>query len=169
MTDRIENLKLLKEQISSMINDMIYEEETSYIVCEKMRDFMHFLTIGFNFELIKLPTNDKTAILLDGLKIHGFVSKDTKLEHFRVLFGIPIHNRYAPFEPIKWRKNKQLLRYFVYELFPKETILNNRYSIVNLFADKHGCDIMLPESDLSRLEQSCDYPVLVDLLKNFND
>lgn len=130
--------------------------------------FTDLITVGFKFELAKLPESDKTAILLGELKTHGFVSKHTKLEHFRVLFGIPLHKRDTPFNPIKWTRNKMLLRYFIYSIFPHQTIRNNKHAIVSLFTDKHGGQIILPKSDKKRLEQSCDYITLVELIKKFN-
>ena len=135
---------------------------------EEMRNYTSLLTIGMPFVFAGLPNNDKTMILLKGLKECDFVSKDTTIEHFRVLFGIPLHTKDTPFEPIKWRKNKQLLRYFIYAIFPKRTIYDNKLAIVSLFADKHGCKIVWPESDRKRLEQSYEYPTLVNLLNNFN-
>ena len=78
-----------------------------------MRLYIQFLIKGTNFHFAQIPSNDKTAILLARLKEYGFVSVDTRLEHFRVIFGIPLHKSDTPFEPIKWKKNRQLLRYFI--------------------------------------------------------
>ena len=136
----------------------------------RMDIFVKYLIQGVHFDFAQLPTNDKTALLLEGLKEHGFISRDTKLAHFRVLFGIPLAKQDTPFEPIKWRKNKQLLRYFIYSLFPRKTIIGRGYfAIRGLFSNKHGEPINIPSSDLKRLEQSYDYPILVELLNNFND
>lgn len=151
-----------------MIND-IKEHDDIIRATEYIWRFTDLITTGFNFELAKLPQNDKTAILLSGLKTHRLVSEHTKLEHFRVLFGIPLHKKDAPFNPIKWIGNKLLLRYFIYSIFPHQTIRNNKHAIVSLFADKHGEQIMLPKSDKKRLEQSCDYIALVELIKKFNE
>ena len=152
--DRDKKLILLQQQIDRWIAN---EREQKYILMNAMDIATLFLTIGLDFDFAMIPPNDKTSILLDELKKHGFISKDTKLEHFRILFGIPLHKKNTPFEPIKWQKNKQLLRYFIYSIFTKETIWNSRYSIINLFADKHGERIRIPESDRNRLEQSKDY------------
>ena len=164
--DRDKKLILLQQQIDRWIAN---EREQKYILMNAMDMATLFLTIGLDFDFAMIPPNDKTSILLDELKKHGFISKDTKLEHFRILFGIPLHKKNTPFEPIKWQKNKQLLRYFIYSIFTKETIWNSRYSIINLFADKHGERIRIPESDRNRLEQSKDYPILVELLKKINE
>lgn len=149
----------------------ISKDEYIDMICDSpyLWRFMDLITAGCNFEFAKLPANDKTFILLEGLKIHGFVSNTTKIEHFRVLFGIPLHKRDTPFGPIIWKKNKQLLRYFLYAMFPEKVIKDNKICIVSLFADIHGDKIVLPKSDLTRLKQSCDYSTLEDLLNKFNE
>ena len=87
---------------------------------------------------------------------------------FRVIFGVPLHKNQTPFEPIKWRKNKQLLRYFVLSLFHRDTVWSKgRYLVPSLFADEHGQNISLPQSDIRRLEASSDFPILCKLLKDF--
>lgn len=135
-----------------------------------MKLYIEYLTKGVDFYFAQIPTNDKTALLLEDLKKGGFVSSDTNIEHFRVLFGVPLHKSRTPFEPIKWRKNKQLLRAFIYTLFPKETIwYAGLFAIPSLFADKNGTAIYLPQSDKKRLEQSSDYNTLKELLKKFNE
>ena len=169
MEDRIKELTLLKSEISKMIDDMIYDEQCDCFTRDNMSRLIQFLTMGVNFSLAELPSNDKTAILLNGLKEHGFVANNTRLEHFRVIFCIPLHKKHLPFEPIKLKKNKQLLRFFIYKLFPKETICINIYSIVNLFTNTHGELIKLPKSDKKRLEQSSDYQTLTRMLKIFNE
>ena len=132
--------------------------------------YIQFLIKGTNFHFAKIPSNDKTAILLAGLKEYGFVSVDTRLEHFRVIFGIPLHKSDTPFEPIKWKKNKQLLRYFIYTLFPNETLWGaGMFAVPHLFANKHGEPILMPQSDKKRLECSSDYEKLMNLLKCFNE
>ena len=132
--------------------------------------YIQFLIKGTNFHFAQIPSNDKTAILLAELKERGFVSKDTKIEHFRVIFGIPLHKSDTPFEPIKWEKNRQLLRYFIYTLFPNETLWGTgTFAVPHLFANKHGEPIRMPQSDKKRLECSSDYEKLIDLLKCFNE
>lgn len=123
---------------------------------------------GIEYGFAMMPEHDKTSILLNALKEHGFISKDTKLEHFRVIFGIPLHTTQTPFEKIKWRKDRQLLRYFVYEIFPKNTLwTKGRYLVPLLFADKYGESISLPQSDKQRLVTRSDFAMLSQLLKDF--
>lgn len=130
--------------------------------------YIKSLIQGVEYGFAIMPLHDKTSILLNNLKKYGFVSTDTKLEHFRVLFGTPLHKDDTPFEPIKWRKNRQLLRYFVCTIFPKNTFWSKgRYLVALLFADKHGQKISLPQSDKQRLETSSDFPILSKLLKDF--
>ena len=169
MEERIKELMLLKKEISTMIDNMISDEKSGYFTGNNLGNLIHLITTGVPFSVAELPSNDKTATLLNGLKTYDFVSKSTKLEHFRVIFGIYLHKKDAPFKPIIWRKNKQLLRFFIYTLFPRETIWINTHSILNLFSNTHGEQITLPESDKRRLEQSSDYPILDDLLKKFNE
>lgn len=120
-----------------------------------------FLTKGVKFQFAKLPNNDYTAVLLDGLKKGGFVSRDTKLCHFRVLFGMPLHESETPFEPIKWLKNKHLLHYFAKYLFGDKW-----YRFKDLFADRHGDPVKFPHPDKQRLI-STDYDMLCELLNNY--
>lgn len=135
-----------------------------------MRDYIYFLTKGNDFSFAQLPADDKTAILFEALKEHGFISNDTQIEHFRVLFGIPLHKSKTPFEPIKWKKNQQLLRYFIYTLFPQETLWGTgMFAIRKLFANEYGETLLtLPKSDKKRLETSASYETLSKLLKKFN-
>lgn len=120
-----------------------------------------FLTKGVKFQFAKLPDNDYTAVLLDGLKKGGFVAKDTKLCHFRVLFGIPLQESETPFVPVKWKKNKQLLHYFVKYLFGDKW-----YRFKDLFADKNGNPVIFPHPDKQRLITT-DYDLLCELLNNY--
>lgn len=141
----------------------------SYIQWEELKKF---LFCKKDIEFMPLPKNDKTCILLEGLKKYGFVSQDTKLSHFRVIWGIPIQSNDYPFEPIKWRKNKQLLKYFVGKTICKSFIdfYGSRDCFVYyIFGDKHGERCSLPNTDKKRLEQSADYEILKKLLEEFRD
>lgn len=135
-----------------------------------MREYINFLIKGTEFNFAQIPANDKTEILLTELKNYGFISNDTQIEHFRVLFGIPLHKSKTPFRPVKWEKDRQLLRYFIYTLFPKETLWGTgSFAIPHLFANKHGEPLYtIPQSDKKRLEQSSDYDTLKVILTNFN-
>lgn len=134
-----------------------------------MRDYIYFLTKGHNFSFAQLPTNDKTAILFGELKEHGFISNDTQIEHFRVIFGIPLHRSKIPFKPIKWEKNQQLFRFFIYSLFPEETLLGDGlFGVPYLFTNKLGKPLHIPGSDKKRLEQSSDFDALNTILTKFN-
>ena len=142
--------------------------EESYIKWEELKKFL-FCKKGIEFTA--LPQNDKTCILLEGLKKYGFVSQDTKLSHFRVIWGIPIQSKDYPFEPIKWRKNKQLLKYFVDKTICKSFIGIYGYRgrfVYYIFGDKHGGRCILPNTDKKRLEQSADYEILKKLLEEFS-
>ena len=133
--------------------------------------FNHFeyLIHGVDLNFIQIPPSDKTAVLLDELKKNDFISNDTRLAHFRVLFGIPLHNTNTPFENIKWRKNKQLLFYFLRCMFPKETEMTLSRLCFLFFANKHGEKGFLPIFNKKRLEQSSDYEPLCEILKRFNE
>lgn len=136
-----------------------------------LREYINFLIKGTEFKFARIPSNDKTAVLLTELKKHGFVSNDTQIEHFRVIFGIPLHKSKTPFEPIKWKRNQQLLRFFIYTLFPNETLLGIRaLTIPQFFANEFGEPLSsMPQSDKKRLEQSTEYATLNELLKKFNE
>lgn len=134
-----------------------------------IHSYFQLLTKGTVFNFAQLPSDNKIATLLQGLKDEGFVSKDTKIEHFMVIFGIPLHKRNVPFEPIKWRKNRQLFRYFVFSIFPQEMLWLYNAFFPLFFADKHGEHITLPQSDKKRLKTSADFDKLRSLLKNYNE
>lgn len=149
-------------------------ELTSLMKQERERPFsdmglyLRHLTVGTLFCFAKLPDNDRTAVLLNDLKRNGFVAEDTKIEHFRVIFGIPLHRSQTPFEPIKWLGNKQLFRFFICNVFPHKFLLDEGRRILPvLFADKHGEPLGIPQSDKKRLEYSSGYGCLKELLKNF--
>ena len=134
-----------------------------------MRDYIYFLTKGNDFSFAQLPADDKTAILFEALKEHGFISNDTQIEHFRVIFGIPLHRSKIPFKPIKWEKNQRLFRFFIYSLFPEETLFGDGlFGIPCLFTNKLGKPLHIPGSDKKRLEQSSDFDALNTILTNFN-
>ena len=97
------------------INDIIFQirQERDKSLSD-MREYVQFLIKGTEFNFAQIPANDKTEILLTELKNYGFISNDTQIEHFRVLFGIPLHKSKTPFRPVKWEKDRQLLRYFIY-------------------------------------------------------
>ena len=73
--DRDKKLILLQQQIDRWIAN---EREQKYILMNAMDIATLFLTIGLDFDFAMIPPNDKTSILLDELKKHGFISKDTK-------------------------------------------------------------------------------------------
>lgn len=138
-----------KTEDYNLIRNFEHEKIEYDLPLYRMDIFFNYLIQGVRFDFVELPTNDKTAVLLEGLKEHGFVSKDTKLAHFRVIFGIPLSIKDTPFEPIKWRKNGQLFRYFIYSLFPRNTILGCGYAVIHrMFANKYGEYITIPYSDL---------------------
>lgn len=153
------------------INDIIFQirKERDKPLSD-MREYIQFLIKGTEFNFAQIPANDKTEILLTELKDQGFISNDTQIEHFRVIFGIPLHKSKTPFKPIKWEKNQQLLRYFIYTLFPKETFWSTgSFAIPHLFANKRGEPLStIPQSDKKRLEQSSEYDTLKIILANFN-
>lgn len=153
------------------INDIIFQirKERDKPLAD-MREYIQFLIKGTEFNFAQIPANDKTEILLRELKNHGFISNDTQIEHFRVLFGIPLHKSKIPFRPVKWEKDRQLLRYFIYTLFTKETLWGTgRFAIPHLFANKYGEPLStIPQSDKKRLEQSSYYDTLKMILTNFN-
>lgn len=154
------------------INDIIFQirQERDKPLSD-MREYINYLIKGTEFNFAQIPRNDKTAVLLTQLKEYGFISNDTQIEHFRVVFGIPLHKSKTPFVPIKWRKNQQLLRYFIYALFPQEALWGTgMFAIPKLFANEHGELLStMPQSDKKRLMQSADYETLNKLLKEFNE
>lgn len=154
------------------IDDIIFQiRQERDIPLSDMREYIQFLIKGTEFNFAQIPANDKVAILLTELKNYGFISNDTQIEHFRVIFGIPLHKSKTPFEPIKWKKSQLLLRHFIYTLFPQKTLWGTgMFAIPNLFANVHGEPLStMPRSDQKRLKQSADYEILNKLLKEFNE
>lgn len=140
--------------------DMIPEIDTY-----RKEEYLFMTDIGF----AKLPNNDKTGTLLNDLKESGFISKETKIEHFRVIFGIPVPLK-QPFEPIKWCKNQALFRFFIDTLFTREALYGKLWYIIpKMFANKHGESLFIPKSDKKRLENSAEYEILKSILKRFNE
>ena len=125
--------------------------------------YLYCLTCGMKFKFAKLPNNDCTAVLLNNLKNGGFVAKDTELCHFRVLFGIPLHESETPFKPIRWLKNKQLLKFFATELFDDNVLREFK----RLFADRYNKPAKFPNRDISRLLYSADYEPLRHIVEKF--
>jgi len=129
---------------------------------------LDFLVSGVSLRCAQFPAHDNVAELLEGLKKGGFVSGDTDIVYFRVLFGVPIHKDNTPFKPVRWMKNTQLLRYFVYSVFPRETIVGyGRFIATRLFVGRNGKSVILPNSDKERLIQSADFGNLEKLINRF--
>lgn len=129
---------------------------------------LDFLVSGVSLRCAQFPAHDNVAELLEGLKKGGFVSGDTDIVYFRVLFGVPIHKDNTPFKPVRWMKNTQLLRYFVYSVFPRETIVGyGRFIAARLFVGRNGKSVILPNSDKERLIQSADFGNLEKLINRF--
>ena len=134
-----------------------------------IQSYFNLITSGTTFSFARLSNNDKTAALLNELKRYGFVANDTNLAYFRVLFGIPLYKEDVPYKPIMWKKNGQLLRYFIQYLFSSEMMWFYAKILVPLmFVNKRYTPINLAKSDIKRLENSSDYCRLKAILENFN-
>ena len=134
-----------------------------------IQSYFNLITSGTTFSFARLPNNDKTAVLLNELKKYNFVAYDTNLAYFRVLFGIPLYKEDVPYKPIMWKKNGQLLRYFIQNLFSSEMMWFYAKALVPLmFVNKRYTTINLAQSDIKRLENSSDYCTLKAILENFN-
>jgi len=134
-----------------------------------IQSYFNLITSGTTFSFARLPNNDKTAVLLNELKKYNFVAYDTNLAYFRVLFGIPLYKEDVPYKPIMWKKNGQLLRYFIQNLFSSEMMWFYAKALVPLmFVNKRYTPINLAQSDIKRLENSSDYCTLKAILENFN-
>lgn len=129
---------------------------------------LDFLVSGVSLRYAQFPAHDNVAELLEGLKKGGFVACDTDIVYFRVLFGVPIHKDNTPFKPVRWMKNAQLLRYFVYSVFPRDTIATyGCFIVARLFVDRNKKSTILPHSDKERLIQSADFEALEELINKF--
>ena len=134
---------------------------------EDINRTIEFLTGGVPDIFAELQENDKIGKLMNGLKKEGSIDKDTRIEDFRVLFGIPLREKDTPFNPIRWIKSGQLLRYFVYSIFPHENIVGYiRFIVARLFVNRYMKMFVLPNSDKGRLK-GADFAVWVELINKF--
>lgn len=86
-------------------------------------------------------TDAERQKLFDGLINGGFIPTDTNRNHFAFVFGgVPIPDNEKPFQPLKWMKNKQLLRELLTEERIKECLTNAGVERItpDLFIDKKG-------------------------------
>lgn len=136
---------------------------------EEIYKTIEFLVAGVPDIFAELPENDKITQLMDDLKNGGFIDKNTRIEDFSVLFGIPLKEKNTPFNPIRWIKNGQLLRYFVYNIFPHGSIVVGYYTpfiVDRLFVNKYKKRFILPHSDKGRLKGQ-DFEMLIELINKF--
>ena len=134
---------------------------------EKINRTIDFLTAGIPDIFAELQENDKIAQLMDELKNGGFIDKNTRIEDFRVLFGIPLREKDSPFIPIRWINNVQLLRFFLYSIFPHENIVGYiRFIAARLFVNRYKRMFVLPNSDKGRLNDK-DFENLSELINKF--
>ncbi|MGL5938149.1 MAG: hypothetical protein ACRCY5_05420 [Phocaeicola sp.] len=131
-------------------------------------DFKILTTRGFQFVR---RLDETTLSTLEDLKNGGFISRDTDPYHFCVLFGIGVPKSKLPFKAIRWLKNKQLQRFFIFSLF--ECTDASSWDIHDVvaatFSDKKGAPYdMDAYCDKKRLEDSSDYGELCKILKNLN-
>ena len=119
---------------------------------------------------IRFQISDKMKDLYNGMIDAGYIDRMTKIEHFCVVLGRPLHQSETPYIKIKWKKNQQLFKYFLDHacpLFQCKTICWDRSAIANLLFLNKGEKMNYPKTMNSRL--NCDgYDVLCELLTTYN-
>jgi hypothetical protein len=91
-------------------------------------------------------TTDEAKRLYEGLTNNGFLPKETIYSHFCYVFGgTAISDNEKPFKPLKWLKNKQLLRELLTHDKIKCTlsIAEIERQTPNLFIDEHNRPLSL--------------------------
>lgn len=135
---------------------------------EDINRTIEFLTGGVPDIFAELQENDKIGKLMNGLKKEGFIDKNTRLEDFRVLFGIPLREEYTPFIPVRWIGSKILLYFFLKELFPKKCFYQSIFIVPRLFVNRYNDPCVPPQTSLKKIIYSKGYYELCTLLNNYN-
>ena len=130
-----------------------------------------------SFAKYLIPLNEsKLKHLFNGLVDNEFIDKQTNINHFYFVFGgLEVPPDTSELKPIKWLKNKQLLRELIfgrkYEGFTDTGLLNTNgvvkatvsKEIPLFFRDKNNRTLRLAND---KFEPSCDSDIINNILKS---
>lgn len=131
---------------------------------EKAKAVMNLLKSGLIMPFAECPEPKGVKELFEELKKSDFIGKEAELASFKVTFGIPLPYGNT-FIKTRWLKNRQLFRYFMKGIsFPNYVFGNIE---AELFSDKYGKSIYVPDLDSKRLEESSDFEELKQIINRF--
>ena len=144
---------------------------------EKLESLPKKDSTQISFAKYLIPLNEsKLKHLFNGLVDNEFIDKQTNINHFYFVFGgLEVPPDTSELKPIKWLKNKQLLRELIfgrkYEGFTDTGLLNTNgvvkatvsKEIPLFFRDKNNRTLRLAND---KFEPSCDSDIINNILKS---
>ena len=127
-------------------------------------EYIHLLKKGVDFEFaVPVPSISR---LFNRLKEAGFIDEGTTEGCFKVIFGIPINRKKEDFEKVVWKRDLQLLRYFLFRIIKLESWKINSIAFY-VFRSKSNTLVHLPKSDKKRLENASGIDLLKDIIDEY--
>lgn len=107
-------------------------------------EYIHLLKNGVDFEFaVPVPSISR---LFNRLKEAGFIDEGTTEGCFKIIFGIPINRKKEDFEKVLWKRDLQLLRYFLFRIIKLQYWEIDSIAF-DVFRSKYNERIHLPKSD----------------------
>lgn len=127
-------------------------------------EYIHLLKNGVDFEFaVPVPSISR---LFNRLKEAGFIDEGTTEGCFKIIFGIPINRKKEDFEKVLWKRDLQLLRYFLFRIIKLQYWEIDSIAF-NVFRSKYNERINLPKSDKKRLENANGIDLLKDIIDEY--
>lgn len=127
-------------------------------------EYIHLLKNGVDFEFaVPVPSISR---LFNRLKEAGFIDEGTTEGCFKIIFGIPINRKKEDFEKVLWKRDLQLLRYFLFRIIKLQYWEIDSIAF-NVFRSKYNERINLPKSDKKRLENASGIDLLKDIIDEY--
>lgn len=127
-------------------------------------EYIHLLKNGVDFEFaVPVPSISR---LFNRLKEAGFIDEGTTEGCFKIIFGIPINRKKEDFEKVLWKRDLQLLRYFLFRIIKLQYWEIDSIAF-DVFRSKYNERINLPKSDKKRLENANGIDLLKDIIDEY--
>ena len=127
-------------------------------------EYIHLLKNGVDFEFaVPVPSISR---LFNRLKEAGFIDEGTTEGCFKIIFGIPINRKKEDFEKVLWKRDIQLLRYFLFRIIKLQYWEIDSIAF-DVFRSKYNERIHLPKSDKKRLENASGIDLLKDIIDEY--
>ena len=127
-------------------------------------EYIHLLKNGVDFEFaVPVPSISR---LFNRLKEAGFIDEGTTEGCFKIIFGIPINRKKEDFEKVLWKRDLQLLRYFLFRIIKLQYWEIDSIAF-DVFRSKYNERIHLPKSDKKRLENASGINLLKDIIDEY--